>query len=224
MNNPTLRRTAAIGACVLGALSVLPAQATAQARPAVAPAKSPPGWVARPDDGGNRAEVLLVEMKPGFRVTTGPATIVFDSTMRATGNWRLEATIQLFNPGARAEGFGVIFGGRGLNSPAPTYAYALVRRDGKALLKVREGATTRTVRDWTSSAAIPQWTAAAGASVKYPLVIEARADRVSMWVGGTKVLDAARSELPTDGMVGLRVNHALNLLVEKVSVAPLAAR
>jgi len=224
MTNATFRRSAALGACMLGALAGLPAHATAQARPAAAPAKSPPGWVARPDAGGNRAEVQLVEMKPGFRVTTGPATIVFDSTMRATGNWRLQATIHLFNPGARAEGFGVIFGGRGLNSPAPTYAYALVRRDGKALLKVREGDATRTVRDWTSSAAIPQWTATAGANVTYPLVIEARADRVTMWVGGTQVLDAARSELPTDGIVGLRINHALNLHVEKVSVAPLTAR
>jgi len=224
MTNSTFRRTAALGACMLGALSAVPATAAAQDRPATASAKTPPGWVARPDAGGNRAEVQLVEMTPGFRVTTGPATIVFDSTMRATGNWRLEATLHLFNPGARAEGFGVIFGGRGLTSPAPTYAYALVRRDGKALLKVREGAATRTVRDWTSSAAIPQWTATAGASVKYPLVIEVRADRVTMWVGGTQVLDAPRSELPTDGIVGLRVNHALSLRVEKVSVAPLATR
>jgi len=224
MTNSTLRRIAALGACVLGALCVLPARAAAQAKPAAAAPKTPPGWVARPDAGGNSAEVLLVEMKPGFHVTTGPATIVFDSTMRATGNWRLEATIHLFNPGARAEGFGVIFGGRGLSSPTPTYAYALVRRDGKALLKVREGVTTRTVRDWSSSAGIPQWTATAGGSVKYPLVIEARADRVTMSVGGTQVLDAPRSELPTDGIVGLRVNHALNLHVEKLAVAPLAPR
>lgn len=220
MTHPTFRRTAALGACLLGALAGLPAHIAAQA----APAKAPPGWVARPDAGGDRAAVQVVEMKPGFHVTTGPATIIFDSTMRASGNWRLEATLHLFNPGARAEGFGVIFGGRGLNSNAPTYSYALVRRDGKALLKVREGAATRTVRDWTASAAIPQWTSTAGASVKYQLVIEARADRVAMWVGGTQVLDAARTELPTDGQVGLRVNHALNLHVESLSVAPLTSR
>ena len=224
MTNSTLRRTAAIGACVLGALSTHPTVAAAQSRSATAPAKAPRGWVARADAGGNNAEVRLAEMKPGFHVTTGPATIVFDSTMRASGNWRLEATLLLYNPGARAEGFGVIFGGRGLSSSAPTYAYALVRRDGKALLKVREGTATRTVRDWTANAAIPQWTSTAGASVKYPLVIEARADRVTMSVGGTQVLDAPRSELPTDGIVGLRVNHALNLHVDKVSVRPLTSR
>ena len=224
MTNSTLRRTAAIGACVLGALSTNPTVSAAQSRPSTAPAKVPPGWVARPDAGGSSAEVQLAEMKPGFHITTGPATIVFDSTMRASGNWRLEATLNLFNPGARAEGFGVIFGGRGLSSSSPTYAYALVRRDGKALLKVREGATTRTVRDWAANAAIPQWTSAAGASVKYPLVIEARANRVTMSVGGTQVMDAPRSELPTDGIVGLRVNHALNVHVDKVSVRQLTSR
>ena len=43
---------------------------------------------------------------------------------------------------------------------------------------------------------------------RYDLVVEATADRVDMWVGGTRVLHAGRDELPTDGTVGLRVNHA----------------
>jgi hypothetical protein len=183
------------------------------------------GWTLRPDAGGNRAEVKVAEMKPGFHVTTGPATILFDSTMRGSGNWRLEAIIHLFDPGARAEGFGLFFGGRELMGASPQYAYALVRRDGKALLKVREGAATRTVRDWAANGAIPVWKSGVpGASVKYLLVVEAIGDRVALWVGGTNVLDAARSELPTDGVVGLRVNHGLNLHVERVSVAPAPRR
>jgi hypothetical protein len=90
------------------------------------------------------------------------------------------------------------------------------------LLKVRDGATTRTVRDWAANASIPQWKGGPpGTSVKYPLVIEARADRVTMWVGATQVLDAARTELPTEGIVGLRINHALSVHVEGVKVSPL---
>ncbi len=189
----------------------------------------PPGWVARPDAGGmdhgDGGRVVMAMMKPGFHVTTGPAAILFDSTMKATGDWRLEATIHLFDPGARAEGFGVFFGGRDLNSAAPRYGYALLRRDGKAMLKVRDGATTRTVRDWTANGAIPTWKAGpAGTSVKYPLVVEARGPRVTIWVGATQVLDAARTELPTDGIVGLRINHSLNVHVEKVSVTPITSR
>lgn len=186
-------------------------------------AQSPARWIARPDGGGDARQVTLTTMPPGFHVTTGPATILIDTTMRARGDWRLEATIHLFDPGARAEGFGVFFGGRDLGGTSPTYAYALVRRDGRALLKVREGATTRTVRDWTANGAIPTWRAGpAGSSVKYPLVVEARGNRVTLWVGATQVLDAARTELPTDGAVGLRINHALNLHIESITVKPLS--
>ena len=221
---PTLTpfvRRAAMCACasVLTVLAIAPAAARAQTVTTLA------GWTIRADAGGNRAEVKAADMKSGFYVTTGPAAILFDSTMRARGNWRLEATIHLLDPGARAEGFGVFFGGRDLNGDTPHYAYALLRRDGKALLKVREGAATRTVRDWAASGAIPVWKPGVpGASVRYDLVVEATTDRVGMWVGGTRVLDAARNELPTDGTVGLRVNHGLNLHIQKLAVSALTRR
>ncbi len=216
---PVVRRAVSC-ACATALLTLVPIAGHAQAT-----AKPPAGWTIRPDAGGDHGAVKAAEMKPGFHVTTGPAAILFDSTMRARGDWRLESTIHLFDPGARAEGFGVFFGGRDLNGGSPQYAYALVRRDGKALLKVREGATTRTVRDWSASAAIPVWKPGVpGTSIKYQLVVEAKGDRVALWIGGTQVLDAPRSELPTDGIVGLRVNHSLNLHIEKVAVAPLPTR
>ncbi len=194
--------------------------AGAQARPA--------GWSIVTDAGGMQheggGEVKMVAMPPGFHVETGPAAILFDSTMRAAGNWRLEATIHLFNPDTRAEGFGVFFGGAGLGTAQARYGYALVRRDGRAMLKARDGATTRTVRDWTTSPAVPVWSGTVpGASVKYSLVVEATADRVRLIIGATTVLDAPRSALPTDGIVGLRINHALNVHVESVMVRPLVS-
>ncbi len=203
--------------------------ATIATAAAQAPGTPPPGWVVRADVGGMNMgdgdKVVMAAMKPGFHVTTGPAAILFDSTMTASGDWRLEATLHLFDPGARAEGFGVFFGGRDLNAAAPHYSYALLRRDGKAMLKVRDGATTRTVRDWAANGAIPRWNGGpAGTSLKYALVVEAKGARVTMWIGATQVLDAPRSELPTDGVVGLRVNHALNLHVESVTITPLTAR
>ena len=151
-------------------------------------------------DHGDGAQVKVEVMKPGWHVTTGPAAILFDSTMRGTGNWRVEATLHLFNPGARAEGFGVFFGGRDLNGGTPHYSYALLRRDGRAMLKVREGATTRTVRDWTVHRAVPVWAAGPNVtSVAYAMVIEASADRITMSVGGTQVLDAPRRDMPSEG-------------------------
>jgi hypothetical protein len=186
----------------------------------------PAGWRVVPDEAGGHDDgkgVSFVTMKPGYHVTTGPAVILFDTTMQARGNWRLEATIHLFDPGSRAEGFGVFFGGSALGSPHAAYSYALLRRDGKAMLKVRRGTETRTVRDWSQHAAIPRWTGGPdGTSVRYPLVVEAKGPRVTVWIGGTQVLDAPRSDVPSDGVVGLRINHALNVHVETLRVAPIA--
>jgi hypothetical protein len=44
---------------------------------------------------------------------------------------------------------------------------------------------------------------------------------VTLWIGGTQVLDAPRAELPTDGVIGLRINHALNVHIEALRVAPI---
>lgn len=208
------------GAAVLCHFAVVTTVAGAQA---VIP---PPGWTVRADPGGDGAKVIAEDMKPGFHVTTGPAAILFDSTMRSRGgDWRLEATIHLFDPGARAEGFGVFFGGSALHTATPRYGYALLRRDGKAMLKVRDGATTRTVRDWTGNPAIPVFKAGPpGTSVRYDLVVEAKGDRVTLRVGPNEVLDAARSEFPVDGTVGVRINHALNVHVERVTLRPIATR
>lgn len=222
---PILRhRRLALLALLAPALAAAPLRA--QARPATPPGP-PPGWTVVPDAGGHDhgdgAKVDFVVMAPGFHVRTGPAAILYDGAVRASGDWRLEATLHLFNPGGRAEGFGVFFGGRDLGTASQRYGYALVRRDGRALLKAREGTTTRTVRDWTANAAIPVWQGTgAKASVRYPLVVEAKGDRVTLSVNGTPVLDAKRSELPTDGIVGLRINHALDVHVEGIKVTPLA--
>lgn len=212
-----------------GLLLLATVASSSSAQTPAQPPASPAGWVVRTDAGtsGHSASerVNFVTMKPGYHVTTGPAAILFDSTMKATGNWRLEAVIHLFDPGARAEGFGVFFGGRDLGSSAPRYSYALFRRDGKAMLKVRDGASTRTVREWTANPAIPLWRGGpAGTSVRYPLVVEARGDRVTLWIGGTRLIDAARSELPADGIVGLRINHSLDVHVETLALSPLSAR
>ena len=212
----TRRRLAALTVTLLATSTSL----LAQARPA--------GWAIVTDGAGLHAGgggVRMVATTRGFQVETGPAAILFDSTMTASGTFRLQATIHLFDPGARAEGFGVFFGGRGLGTAQARYSYALVRRDGRALLKVREGSATRTVRDWTASSAVPVWSGTVpGASVKYPLVLEATADRVRLIIGTTIVLDAPRSEVPSDGIVGLRTNHALNVHVESVTLAPRAGR
>jgi len=185
----------------------------------------PAGWVMRLDrpDRGSVDEVMFTEMAPGWHVTTGPAVLLHHPDSTATGSYRIDADVFLFDPGERREGYGVFFGGRDLTAPTQQYTYFLLRRDGKFLIKTRNGDETAVVRDWTDHPAIVGWEerAAGEATVRNALAVQVGADDVAFLVNGAEVARLPRSELPpTDGVFGLRVNHGLNLHVTSVTATP----
>ena len=185
----------------------------------------PAGWHVRLDrpDRGSADDVMFTEMSPGWHITTGPAVLLHHPDSTATGSYRLDADIFLFDPGERREGYGVFFGGSDLEGAAQQYTYFLLRRDGKFLIKTRHGDETAVVRDWTEHAAIRGWdTRPEGeATVRNALAVQVGAADVAFLVNGTEVARVPRSELPaTDGVFGLRVNHGVNLHVTSVSATP----
>ena len=185
----------------------------------------PAGWQVRLDrpDRGSPADVVFADMPPGFHVTTGPAAVLYHPDSTATGSYRLDAEIFLFDPGERREGYGVFFGGQDLDGAGQRYVYFLLRRDGTFLVKTRSGDETATVRDWTAHSAIRAWdTRPAGeATVQNTLAVQVGPTDVAFLVNGTEVTRVPRSELPsTDGVFGLRVNHSLNLHVTSVGATP----
>lgn len=91
-------------------------------------------------------------MEPGWHVTTGPAVILYDPSRTGTGEFRVEAETNLFDPGERREGYGIFVGGSDLAGDGQRYLYFLLRRDGRFLIKARSGEETRVVRSWTSTA------------------------------------------------------------------------
>ena len=196
------------------------------AAPAVQGQDAPPeGWQVRTDRGGHGADaegLSFVEMTPGFHVTTGPAGIFFHPDSTAQGTFRIESTTFLFDPGERNEGFGVFFGGRDLTGETQAYTYFLIRRDGSVLVKRRDGAETSTLTGWTKNDAVATWEERdeADSSVQNDLAIEAGADELVFFVNGTEVARMPRADQHVDGIVGVRVNHGLNLHVSSVRVTP----
>jgi hypothetical protein len=158
----------------------------------------------------------LTTMPPGWHITTGPTMIAYDPAWQASGNYRVEAEIFLF-PGERREGFGLFVGGRDLEGPGQTYLYALLRKDGAVLVKRREGGATETLVQWKGHPAIVQHTGQEG-TARNVLALDVAADSVRVIVNDQPVAAVARAMLPTDGQVGLRVAHALNLHVTRVDV------
>ncbi len=185
----------------------------------------PEGWEVRFDRAGSTEADLemFVEMPPGWHITTGPAGIFWDPAMTASGTYRLELDVYLFDPQGRREAFGVFFGGEDLQGPGQSYTYFLLRDGGQFILKRRRGDEAPTLQEWTGHPAIRSFASreTGESSVLNQLVVEAGAETVRFLVNGEEVASLPRSEVDTDGRVGIRVNHALNLHVARLEVTPL---
>ena len=170
-------------------------------------------------DDQETADIWFVNMTPGWHVTTGPRAIFWHPGFAAAGAWRAEATIHLFDPGERDEAFGIFFGGRDLESDGIAYDYFVLRNSGELLIKRRRGSETEVIRDWTPHEAIATFGPESESSVENVLAVEVREESVTFSVNGAVVATLPRAELATDGHVGLRLNHHLNVHVSDLSVS-----
>jgi hypothetical protein len=184
-------------------------------------AELPEGWQIRADrPGQDLSQVSFVDMPPGWHVTTGPAVILWNPATRASGDFRVEMEVFLFDPEGRREAFGVFVGGADLAGDGQRYTYFLVRDGGEFILKQREGGEAPTLVPWTAHEAIRGFAqrAEGDSSVRNVLAVEADGDEVRFSVNGREVASLPREGLALDGVVGLRVNHRLNLHVSRLEV------
>lgn len=203
----------------LAATILLPAHSLRAQEKELAP---PPTWEVRLDnpERGSLDDIWYVDMPPGWHITTGPSAIFWDPERTASGDFRIESEIFLFDPGSRREAFGVIFGGANLEGPGQEYSYFLIREGGEFIVKGRAGEEAPTLIPWTAHEAIVSYATkpADAETAKNVLAVEARGDTVRFFVNGAEVASLPRSGLRTDGVVGLRVNHNLNLHVSTLEV------
>ncbi len=213
-------------------LLFLPFAAMAQPDPATPDGENlmvPESWQVRLDRpnpdvvigaDGESADIFFVNMTPGWHITTGPAAIFYHPELRARGSYTMETTIHLFDPGERREAYGVFMGGRNLDGDEITYDYFLLRNTGEFLIKRRSGAETPIIQDWTASDAVNTFGPDTESSVENHLQVDVREETVTFSVNGTEVASVPRDQVMTNGIVGLRINHALNVHVSDLKVTP----
>ena len=185
----------------------------------------PADWQVRFDELGASEEQLemFVSMPPGWHVTSGPAAIYWGPEMEASGRYRIEMEVFLFEPqGMMREAFGFFAGGRSLDGDNIEYTYFLVRDGGEFIVKRREGAEAPTIHPWTGHEAILGWADRGdGATAKNILAAEADEDEVRFFVNDAQVAALPRAAVAMDGTYGFRVNHMLNLHISRLEVMPL---
>lgn len=213
-----LRMTMAALALTAGALNAQnPRDPDVAANQGAAPV--PAGWEVRLDRANaNRAQLSFATMGPGLHVTSGPAAIFWNPRNTARGNYTAEVTFTQMKAPTHAEAYGLIWGGADLNQPTQSYMYFVIRGDGKYLVRHRAGAETHDVQPWTEHPAIVKQ--GEDGKQKNTLRIEVTATAIRLLANGQLVKELPKSGMAavTDGIVGLRVNHNLDVHIDGFTV------
>jgi hypothetical protein len=179
---------------------------------------APEGWTVRADR-GDAKNAKITTMGKGLHVTTGPAIILYRADTKGSGPFHTLATFTQTKPSEHAEGYGLIVGGQDLEGAGQKYVYFLVRQDGSYLIKRRDGdKTTDVSKGWVQHAAIKK-PDAKGSSTNLLEVDDKRdTNKLVFKANGQEVYSTDAKSMALDGVVGLRVNHNLDVHIEGFDV------
>jgi hypothetical protein len=211
--------TSALGLALLTAPALV-AQSTSSAKedpdkPVQGGGSLPAGWSARTDKEGQLANVKFVTMEPGYHLTLGPATILYRQKDHAKGPFHTLARFDQMKKLKHSEGYGLFIGGQSLAGKDQKYTYFLVRDDGSYLIKRRDGeATTDVSKGWTAHPAVKKGDAQGHASNLLEIDAKQNPNKVDFKVNGQTVHSADAKNTNIKGIVGLRVNHNLDVHIQ----------
>lgn len=156
----------------------------------------------------------ISEESGGVRVRTGPAGIAWrEADVTQSGPFAVRATfVQYEAPVGYREAYGVFVGGRDLQGADVEYTYLLVRPTGDFLVKRRRGDTTETLVDWTAHEAVER-VVEQGDEPRNTLAVEVGDGDTRFLVNGTEVHSMPTPEARPHGIVGIRANHRLDILL-----------
>ena len=185
-------------------------------------AQAPDGLMVRVDrstdasDPDNTPELKVMAMGKGFHVIGGPAGTFWDPKNTVAGNYTVRATFNLMEPSNHTNYYGLVFGGSNLNGPNQAYSYFVVAQTGQFQVRDRTGEKVVSIQRPAAHAAIK--TPDAKGQSTNTLEVRVGAQNVDYVVNGTVVHTTPRTAVKTEGLVGVRINHMLNVHVDGFSV------
>jgi hypothetical protein len=183
------------------------------------------GWQGRIDPQAEKRGMKIEDAKfssmgSGFHITSGPAAIYWNPKDNVKTPYTVSASFTQTKAPMHPEAYGLIIGGQNLNSPNESYAYFLTRGDGKYLINHRASDTeVHKLVDWTDTDATNKQDAAGKATNE--LAIRVTADSVIFMANGKTVKGMSKAEMhgfTGDGQAGIRVNHNLDVHVDKFQI------
>lgn len=175
----------------------------------------PAGWSARPDRAGQAGNIKFVTMEPGYHLTLGPATILYRQKDNAKGPFHTLAKFSQMKKLKHSEGYGLFMAGQSLAGKDQKYTYFLVRDDGSYLIKRRDGENTSEVsKGWTKHPAVKKSDAEGKATNLLEIDAKQNPNKIDFKVNGQTVHTSPATDMSIKGIVGLRVNHNLDVHIQ----------
>jgi hypothetical protein len=180
-------------------------------------AQSTAGWKQRIDastdasDPDPAGEVKFTAIPGGFHTSNPKAAVFFNPANTVTGTYTLKGTFAQNARSSHVNYIGFVFGAKDLAGPTESYTYFLVApQNGTFLVKQRTGAGNADTKDVVAkmaSDAIVKLDANGKAS--NTLEVRVSAAKIDYVVNGTVVTSTPKAGINTDGIWGMRVNHAM---------------
>ena len=191
----------------------------------------PDGWMVRFDPVRVRpnrptpptptvADVNFRVMGSGLHATSGPAGVYYKAGDEASGEYTVTARFSQ-SKSMGHEAYGIIIGGSNLQESTQNYLYFLVRPNDSGILinhRSSDAAPTKLV-GWEVHSAVGAEDADGKAG--NTLSVRVTNDAVHFMANGEEVSTLSREQLggaSTDGQIGLRINHNLDLHIAEFSI------
>ena len=187
-------------------------------------AQTTKGWKLRADRSTSAADpdaagaIKFSAMGTGFHAVTPQAAVFWNPANTAAGNYTLKGTFTQVKPSSHTNYYGLVFGGQNLENSMQNYLYFTVGQDGSWLIKHRDGDVNTQTISRGANAAVKRLDAT-GKSVN-ALEVRVMADKIDYVVNGTVVNSTPKTGVTarTDGLYGMRINHALEVMADGLTV------
>ena len=143
--------------------------------------------------------------------------ILYRDADTARGTYIVRTAIDQLSAPEHPEALGILIGGQDLAGPGQQYGYFIVRGDGQYSVKRRLRDSAFTVIPFTASPNVPKMDA--NRHAHYALTARVDADSVRFLVADKPVAAVPRTSIPTDGVVGFRINHGLHVVLTPIAIS-----
>jgi hypothetical protein len=183
------------------------------------------GWTGRLDPQAERRGMKIEDAKfsamgSGYHITSGPAAIYWNPRDVVKGNYTVSASFTQTKAPMHPEAYGLVIGGMNLKDSTQSYLYFETRGDGKYLINHRASdSEVHKLVDWTDTDATNK--ADASGKATNDLAIRVTSDSVIFMANGKTVKGMSKAEMhgfTGDGQAGIRVNHNLDVHVDKFQI------